>query len=156
MEKGPQYETQCTFEGCYVLRTDRTELTDPQIWETYMMLSRVESAFRSLKSSLGLRPDFHQIEARADAHLFISVLATTYCTRLSPNCASAGTIARGPASVRSYPPISALPSYHVIEQNQTQRRHLRLCSQAEPEHRQIYQRLNLKEVALPRKIAAVK
>ena len=46
--------------------------------------------------------------------------------------------------------------YHVKEQNQTQRRHLRLCSQAEPEHRQIYQRLNLKAVALPRKIAAVK
>jgi hypothetical protein len=45
---------------------------------------------------------------------------------------------------------------HVKEQNQTQRRHLRLCSQAEPEHRQIYQRLNLKEVALPRKVAAAK
>ena len=40
-----------------------------------MMLSQVESAFRCLKSSLGLRPNFHQIEARADAHLFISVLA---------------------------------------------------------------------------------
>ena len=45
---------------------------------------------------------------------------------------------------------------NVKEQNQIQPRHLRLCSQAEPEHRQIYQRPNLKEVALPRKIAAVK
>lgn len=46
--------------------------------------------------------------------------------------------------------------YNVKEQNQTQRRHLRLCSQAEPEHLQICQRLNLKELALPRKIADVK
>ena len=51
-KRRPQYETQCTFEGCYVLRTDRTELTDQQVWETYMMLTRVESAFRCLKSSL--------------------------------------------------------------------------------------------------------
>jgi hypothetical protein len=29
-------------------------------------------------------------------------------------------------------------------------------SQTEPEHRLIYQRLNLKEIALPRKITAVK
>lgn len=46
--------------------------------------------------------------------------------------------------------------YNVKELNQIQPRHLRLCSQPEPEQRQIYQRLNLKEVALLRKIAAVK
>ena len=63
------------LEGCYVLRTDRTDLSDQEIWQTYMMLTRVERAFRSLKSSLGLRPNFHQTEQRADAHLFISVLA---------------------------------------------------------------------------------
>ena len=39
------------------------------------MLTRVENAFRSMKSSLGLRPNFHQNEQRADAHMFISVLA---------------------------------------------------------------------------------
>ena len=58
-----------------MLRTDLTDMTDQEIWKTYMMLTLVEKAFRCLKSSLGLRPVFHQIEWRSDAHLFISVLA---------------------------------------------------------------------------------
>jgi len=128
-----------------VLRTDRTEFTDQQIWETYMMLSRVESTFHCLKSSLGLRPYFQQIEARADAHLFISVLAYHLC------CTIEYKLRQG-EDHRSWGSIHEILSthqrlsleYNVKEQNQTQRRHLRLCSQAEPEHRQIYQRLNLK------------
>ena len=39
------------------------------------MLTRIENAFRSMKSHLGLRPVFHQNENSADAHIFISVLA---------------------------------------------------------------------------------
>ena len=31
--------------------------------------------FRSLKTDLGLRPVFHQVERRVEGHLFISVLA---------------------------------------------------------------------------------
>ncbi len=40
-----------------------------------MMLTDLESVFRSLKSELGLRPIFHHKESRSDGHLFISVLA---------------------------------------------------------------------------------
>ena len=40
-----------------------------------MMLTDLESVFRSLKSELGLRPVYHLKAERADAHLFISVLA---------------------------------------------------------------------------------
>jgi transposase len=156
-KKHPQYESQCQFEGCYVLRTDRTELTDPQIWETYRMLSRVESAFRSLKSSLGLRPNFHQNEARADAHLFISVLAYHLLHTIEYKLRQCGDY-RSWASMREILSTHQRLTieYNVKEHNQIQRRHLRLCSQPEPEHRQIYQCLNLKDVALPRKIAAVK
>ncbi len=156
-KKRPQYESQCTFEGCYVLRTDRTELTDQQIWETYMMLGRVESAFRSLKSSLGLRPNFHQNEARADAHLFISVLAYHLLHTIEYKLRQCGDH-RSWASIREILSTHQRLTieYNVKEQNQIRRRHLRLCSQPEPEHRQIYQRLNLKKLALPRKIAATK
>jgi len=38
------------------------------------MLTNLESAFRSLKTDLGLRPVFHQIDRRVEGHLFISVL----------------------------------------------------------------------------------
>jgi transposase len=156
-KKRPHYDSQCKFEGCYVLRTDRTELTDQQIWETYMMLSRVESAFRSLKSSLGLRPNFHQIEVRADAHLFISVLAYHLLHTIEYKLRQSGDH-RSWASIREILSTHQRLTieYNVKEHQQIQRRHLRLCSQTEPEHRLIYQRLDLKEIALPRKITAVK
>jgi transposase len=74
-KKRDPYENQDKLDGCYLLRTDREDLSDAEIWETYVMLTRIEAAFRALKSSLGLRPNFHQKEERADAPLFISVLA---------------------------------------------------------------------------------
>ena len=39
------------------------------------MLTRLENAFRDLKSSLGLRPVNHHKEERVDGHVFISILA---------------------------------------------------------------------------------
>jgi len=60
--------------GDYVLKTDK-ELEAPELWHLYMTLLRAESGFRMLKGSLGLRPNFHQIEDRVEGHIFISVLA---------------------------------------------------------------------------------
>ncbi|MCF6246307.1 MAG: hypothetical protein L3J69_02990 [Desulfobacula sp.] len=73
--KRDKYKEINKFDGCYVLRTDRLDLSDKEIWETYIMLTRIEGAFRSMKSYLGLRPIFHQNEKSANAHLLISVLA---------------------------------------------------------------------------------
>jgi len=39
------------------------------------MLTRLEDAFRTLKSELMLRPVFHQKENRSEAHIFITLLA---------------------------------------------------------------------------------
>jgi transposase len=60
--------------GDYVLKTDRDMPAD-QLWQLYMTLLEAEAGFRMLKSSLGLRPNFHQKEDRVDGHVFISVLA---------------------------------------------------------------------------------
>lgn len=61
--------------GVYCLRSNRTDLEAKALWDTYVMLTELEAAFCSLKSELGLRPVYHQKEARIDGHLFISVLA---------------------------------------------------------------------------------
>jgi transposase len=63
------------MDGNYLLKTNRLDLGQHEIWHLYMMLTRVENAFRDLKSHLGLRPNFHQIEDRVDGHIFISILA---------------------------------------------------------------------------------
>ena len=62
-------------DGGYVLRTTRKDLSDDEIWKTYMLLTRVESAFRDLKSPLSMRPIFHQLQHRTEAHIFLCILA---------------------------------------------------------------------------------
>jgi len=73
-EKNNKYEPEVISEGNYILRTDRVDLTDEEIWNTYLMLGNIEYAWLSMKSHLGLRPNFHQKEKRVDTHMFISVL----------------------------------------------------------------------------------
>ncbi len=50
--------------------------TDPaELWQRYLQLVQVEEAFRNLKGDLGIRPIYHQLEERIEAHVFISFLA---------------------------------------------------------------------------------
>ena len=61
--------------GCYVIETTHKNMEAEDILKSYHSLARVESAFRSLKTDLGLRPVYHHKASRCSAHLFISVLA---------------------------------------------------------------------------------
>jgi transposase len=63
------------LDGSYVLKTDRQDLTADEIWRTYILLTRVESAFRSMKSPLSERPIFHHLKNRTQTHIFLCVLA---------------------------------------------------------------------------------
>lgn len=63
------------LQGVYLLRTTAADLPSADLWTTYMLLTRVEAAFRNLKTDLCLRPIFHSKEARADAHVLFAVLA---------------------------------------------------------------------------------
>lgn len=63
------------LQGVYLLRTLAADLTHDDLWHTYLLLTRVEAAFRNLKTDLCLRPIFHHKEARADAHILFAVLA---------------------------------------------------------------------------------
>jgi transposase len=63
------------LQGVYLLRSTAGALSDDELWHTYMLLTRVEAAFRNLKTDLNLRPIFHHKENRGDAHILFSVLA---------------------------------------------------------------------------------
>jgi len=64
-------------DGHYLLRSNLVAEDPAVLWERYMQLTQVEAAFKSLKSELGIRPLYHQLEHRVEAHIFIAFLA--YC-----------------------------------------------------------------------------
>ncbi len=73
--KDKLYEKDEKLHGCYHLRSTRKDLTEDEIWKIYMTLTKVEDAFRLLKSDLGLRPFRHHAEDRCDGHIWITILA---------------------------------------------------------------------------------
>jgi transposase len=62
-------------DGAYLLRSNQAGWSAQEFWETYMQLTVVERAFRVLKSTLLLRPIWHQYSGRTEAHIFVCVLA---------------------------------------------------------------------------------
>lgn len=65
-------------EGRYLLRSNITSARSPaELWTFYIQLTEVEAAFKTLKDDLSLRPIYHQLEHRIEAHILISFLA--YC-----------------------------------------------------------------------------
>lgn len=74
-------------EGRYLLRSNVTAASPETVWENYLLLTRIEQAFKELKGDLAIRPIHHQTDARIEAHIFVSFLA--YCLH-----ATLGNLAR--------------------------------------------------------------
>jgi transposase len=64
-------------DGHYLLRTNMVAEDPAVLWDRYMQLTQIEAAFKCLKSELGIRPIYHQLEHRVDAHILVAFLA--YC-----------------------------------------------------------------------------
>lgn len=65
------------LDGCYVIKTDvsQEKLAAQNVHDRYKELAHVESAFRTMKSELEIRPLYHRLESRTKAHVFICMLA---------------------------------------------------------------------------------
>lgn len=68
-------------EGRYLLRTNLCGRDPDELWRFYIQLTEVEAAFKHLKSDLQLRPIYHQLERRIEAHIFIAFMA--YCLHVT-------------------------------------------------------------------------
>jgi transposase len=64
-------------DGHYLLRTNMVAEDPAVLWDRYMQLTQIEAAFKCLKSELGIRPIYHQLEHRVEAHILVAFLA--YC-----------------------------------------------------------------------------
>jgi transposase len=64
-------------DGHYLLRSNLTAEDPGVLWERYVQLTQIEAAFKAMKSELGLRPIYHRLGDRVEAHILVAFLA--YC-----------------------------------------------------------------------------
>jgi hypothetical protein len=68
-------------EGQYLLRAFQCGVEPKRLWEFYVQLTEVEQAFKDLKQDLAVRPIFHKIDSRIEAHIFVAFIA--YCLHVT-------------------------------------------------------------------------
>jgi len=140
-------EMAARFSGHYVLRTDRTDLSEEEIWNLYRMLTDCEDAFRTMKSDVGLRPNYHQKENRCDGHIFITVLAYHLVHSII-------TILRDRGLKYRWPKLRQLLTSHVRATMSMKSRlgktvYIRKCSDLEIYQELIYDALGLPAIPCP-------
>jgi transposase len=153
-EKNDKYAVEEEREGSYILKTDRTDLSDKEIWDLYIMLRRIEHSFLCMKSHLGLRPNFHSLERRADAHMFISVVAYHIMHAIEHRL-------HQKKDSRTWETIKNLLKTHnritisfnkKMPDGKERKQMIRLSTRLEESHAEIYLKLGLDGVPLPRKL----
>jgi transposase len=141
--KKPSRDERSILTGCYVIETTHRELSATEIWRLYTTLNRVEAAFRSLKSDLGIRPVYHQLGERTKGHLFISVLAYHLLICIEQKLLECG-------DHRSWATIRKTLSTHgrstvVMTAADGQIYHIRVSGNPESVHQDIYRALEVKD-----------
>ena len=129
------------FQGAYLLKAYGLDWSEKDLWNTYIMLTKVEHSFRCLKSELGFRPVFHKIDRRVEAHLFISVISyhimqtILYQLKLADISISFKTLRDNM--------ISQTRVTTSVKLKDGRQLHIRSNTVAEPFHKKIYKALNL-------------
>ena len=132
-----------SLPGCYVIESTHRDQEALDIWNLYMTLTRVEGAFRSLKTDLGTRPIFHQLAERTKAHLFISILAYHLLISIEYQLSKHG-------DQRSWKTIRTVLETHqrstiILTDENNKIHHIRQSGQPEALHREIYEKLKVKD-----------
>lgn len=129
------------LDGTYLLRTDRVDLSDEEIWRLYILLTRVEAAFRAMKSPLMERPIFHHLERRVQTHIFLCVLAYHLLVAIEKRFLDRG-VHTSWATLREQLSTHQVVTV-VLPSTSGDVLRLRKSSTPEPIHREIYQSLQI-------------
>jgi len=138
------------LDGSYLLKTDRGDLSAEEAWRVYVLLTRAEAAFRTLKSPLGERPIFHHKEGRVEAHIFLCVLAYHLLISIEKTFLDQG-VHTSWATVRQTLKTHQINTI-VLPTDSGLLLRIRKDSTPETAHREIYEKLGLgSEIIRPRK-----
>jgi len=138
------------LSGTYVIESTHGEKSAEDIWRLYMTLTKVEKAFRSMKSDLGTRPIHHQKAIRTEAHLFISVLAFHLLCHIERSLRSKG-INREWRGVRTDLSTHQRSTIIIQDEKSGGTYHVRVSGTPEASHESIYRALGIKSTAMRRK-----
>jgi hypothetical protein len=129
--------------GCYVIETTHIDMDAADILKSYHSLTRIEAAFKSLKTDLGLRPVYHQTGQRSMGHLFISVLAYHLLNTIELALASKGERTKW-STIRDE--LSThMRTTVILTGTDGSIYHTRVSSRPETRHREIYELLGIKD-----------
>lgn len=127
--------------GTYYLRSNLLEKNGKELWELYNTMHVVETAFRFMKSNLGMRPVYHQKEKRVDGHLWITILAYSLIQNVLYLLNAKG-INHSWKTIHTY--LNSRVRVTTTARTQEQKQlYLRSTTKAEGSHLQIYQALEL-------------
>ncbi len=129
--------------GCYVIETTHIDMKAADILKSYHSLTRIEVAFKSLKTDLGIRPVYHQTAERSMGHLFISVLAYHLLNTIELNLASKGE--RVKWSTIKDELSTHMRTTVILTGAGGDIYHTRVSSRPEPRQREIYELLGIKD-----------
>jgi len=129
--------------GCYVIETTHIDMKAADILKSYHSLTRIEAAFKSLKTDLGIRPVYHQTGQRSMGHLFISVLAYHLLNTIELDLASSGE--RVKWSTIKDELSTHMRTTVILTGTDGDIHHTRVSSRPELRHREIYDLLKIKD-----------
>jgi len=143
-----------TVLGGYVLRTPRAGLGAKTLWRVYTMLTVAEKGFRTVKGTLGLRPNYHELPHRVEAHIFISILAYHLLSHIQYRLRQAG-------DRREWKTLRAILNQHTYATITLPTRsgaiyHLRRSGEVNPQQQKIYDVLDIHPDALPSRPCSIR
>ena len=131
------------LDGAYLLKTDRSDLSPEEAWNIYMLLARVERAFGDLKGPLSVRPVFHQLAHRTEAHIFLHVLAYHLLVAIEKSFIDRG-VHTSWETVRDKLKTHQVVTV-VLPTSQGSVLRIHRATTPEPDHREIYEILGIPE-----------
>ena len=144
---------ECTAEE-YVIRTNRLDLSDERISQIHRSLTRIEDSFCSMKSELGIRPNYHKEDEPTVAHIAITVIAYHILSGIMKKLRIGGLNYR-------WQTLRNILSTHVrvttsfnTENNETI--HIRTSTAPSIKQREIYRKLKIKMKPLKRVVTKFK
>lgn len=128
-------------DGKYFLRTNQTGKHPVELWEQYMLQTRVEQSFKELKSDLSIRPIHHHLESRVDAHIFIAFMSYCLHTTLRQKLKRSAPGLTSQSALEIFSKIQLLDVYIPTQDNRTL--HLQRYTEPEQDHKILLEKLNL-------------